>query len=327
MKAKSHLYRKLRARKYVKCTKCGIQLRGKKPHECRVRHCDYCLFPWKRHHERMCLYWKKQTAIKAEAKKKRRHSHYVTLGQVGFLGEEAVTPDTDFACCRDKQRVLGDSEEAFITAENGSIISFVLAPPGYIGMMTIDESKTRLREVPSDFHAIILAAQAPVKQSSTFLLTLTIADPDTLQTNALVRCNFRAELPEYLPLYQIGDVLRVHRGLLTDRSKDGKRLTISAAGSAAAWVVFDSYGNVRSESGSTHSMTAFEQNLLEKYTQFAKTLNGKTENCKIKFQGQGEAVSKDYAEISKGIFVPALYDCFINENDLTSISGTCEIMY
>jgi hypothetical protein len=325
MKAKSRLSRKLRMWRYAKCTKCGVQLRGKKLHKCRVRYCDYCRLAWERHHARMCPYWGKRAAIKAEAKKKRLRSHYARLEQVGFLGEEAVTPDADLTCCPDRQRVLGDSEEAFIAVKNGPTISFVLAPPGYTGTMTIDESKTWLREVPSDFHAVILAAQAPVKQASTFLLTLTIADPSTVKTGALAQCTFRAQLPEHLPLYQIGDVLRVHRGLLTERSEDGKRLAMSASGGAAAWVVFGENGSVRSESGSAHSMTAFEQTILGKYTQFAESVKqARRDQARQQIREKTPKrapVPEDYVEIAKGVYVPAHDERRINESDLTSISS------
>lgn len=268
--------------------------------------------------------------IKAETKKKRHRSHYVMLEQVGFLGEKAVILDTDLSRCSDKQRVLGNSNEAFVAVEDGSGISFALAPPGYIETMTIDEGQIRLREIPSDFHAVVLSSQAVVKLGSSFFLTLTITDPHAFKTGVVVRCRFSAKLQEYLPVYHIGDVIRVHRGLLVERSEDKKHLTTSAAGSVAAWAVFDKSGNIRSESGSTHSMTAFEQSLIEKYTQFAKTLDSETEKHKTEFQVQGEvleAVPKDYAEISKGIFIPTLDGHRIYENDLTSISGMLEIMY
>ncbi len=269
-----------------------------------------------------------------EAKKKKRRSDYIMLEQVGFLDEKPVTPDTDLSCCPDKLRVLEDSEEAFIAIEDGPRIPFVPAPPDYTGAMAIDESKTRLREVRSDFHAIILKAQAPIKLNSKFLLILTITDPHALETDITAECWTTADIPEYLPFYHIGDVLRIHRRLLGERAKDGKHLTISATSSVAAWVIFDQNGNVRSESGSTRSMTAFEESLLNKYIEFAKTLFKKTwkgtlnSKCARQVQEKVQgSVPKNYAILSEGIFVPALDSRLVNENDLTSVPNMLDLIY
>ena len=198
------------------------------------------------------------------------------LDQVGFLGESPLNEQSNLSAYIKTKKTIGIGHETLVPHDEEGEITFTIAKETkttvvfekgkafkcpVFGVKTIDESLPYPLEVPSDFFSVVTKWERYEKTGA----LVHISDPCSEKNNVSVTLIIKSKEP--VPLFRVGDVLRVHRGLLYQRAENH---IVLMAGTNAAWVVFTREGKVECSSSSNYSFNELDEALIKKYADFSR---------------------------------------------------------